>query len=750
MPQPRTYSLDYGIAALYLAGLIACCFAIYISALLFFPLLTILSANWLLIITIVSGLIAYFQVVKNPWKNLLYAYLEFRKIDLQVRGFRDRIIFEEIGYRFVTTQRNRWLWELYRILPNFKARPELPPTATTYEYEPICGSRSIRLLKILKWTPTYGVRAELEEMSLDNTAQYYTAISYCWGDPLQRLKTRIITLKGHDFAVSQNVYDILEHHSSIHYPVYIWIDSICINQEDLLERNQQVTFMREIYQHARNVIMWLGATHDAHLAIFLLNKVYNDKCLGMSKETMHDNYGEVRHTRPWLALGKLFRNPYFDRVWVIQEVASASSIIVLYDGKFISWTMLLQMMKLFSDTHLLLLFGGAHEGNYLVRKKPPAQEIVHGLSMARFQEKIQSGEGATLKDVVTWTTAFEATEPKDQVFALVGITEDRSHPLLVPDYRKSTLDVFRDMTLYLLRSNDPFILAHAGCGHPSSVTDLPSWVPDFTHRIQPITHGTDFKSYAASRNTKASIITQPTNPNILKVSCSIIDTIAHLGTRDDPYYAYKDPNCTTHLSSFRPTFNKAHEAKALATKHAPDPYHTGQPLSEALWRAAIGDKTLTERPAPAEYATYYEAVASRFSDPAKLKLELQVLEQGLQNPDPAINLAEIFSEDYMEKGKMATKYWAMASLVSVGKTFCVTGKGYIGWVPNGSKIGDSVSLVYGAQTPFVMRRYEGNNESTAGNDQDFLLVGACYLHGMMDGEGSDLSEKRKVKYVVLH
>ena len=181
MPRPRTYSLNYGIASLYLAGLVACCFVIYGSALLLFSILTFLRLNWMLIATIISGIVAYFQLVENPWMNLLKAYVEFRKIDNQVKGVRDRFIWEEIIYRFVNVEVSRWVWELYRIVLNWKTtRVELPPTVTTYKHEPVSGSRSIRLLKILKWSPIHGFRVELEEASLDNIREY-EAISYCWG-----------------------------------------------------------------------------------------------------------------------------------------------------------------------------------------------------------------------------------------------------------------------------------------------------------------------------------------------------------------------------------------------------------------------------------------------------------------------------------------------------------------------------------------------------------------------------------------
>ena len=55
----------------------------------------------------------------------------------------------------------------------------------------------------------------------------------------------------------------------------------------------------------------------------------------------------------------------------------------------------------------------------------------------------------------------------------------------------------------------------------------------------------------------------------------------------------------------------------------------------------------------------------------------------------------------------------------------------MGMVPPKSKVGDLVSLLLGAKTPYVLRR---SVDKTPGNRDTYVLVGECYMDGMMDGE----------------
>jgi hypothetical protein len=126
-------------------------------------------------------------------------------------------------------------------------------------YRPLKShTRTIRLVKIE--TPEYDgarLRCQLVHRAFDQTPTYY-ALSYRWGD--ESAQKRII-LNGSKFPVRRNLYDALRFLQNRDEDVLIWIDAICINQDDFEERSQQVRIMHLIYQRATKVVVWLGKKH---------------------------------------------------------------------------------------------------------------------------------------------------------------------------------------------------------------------------------------------------------------------------------------------------------------------------------------------------------------------------------------------------------------------------------------------------------------------------------------------------------
>jgi hypothetical protein len=96
----------------------------------------------------------------------------------------------------------------------------------------------------------------------------YRALSYCWGD---RTVQPEIDLNGSSFFVGENLFYALKRLRAFEWgdiELTIWIDTICINQNDTIERNHQVSHMRRIYGPAREVLIWVGEeTENSHLGI---------------------------------------------------------------------------------------------------------------------------------------------------------------------------------------------------------------------------------------------------------------------------------------------------------------------------------------------------------------------------------------------------------------------------------------------------------------------------------------------------
>ncbi|KAH6675855.1 heterokaryon incompatibility protein-domain-containing protein [Halenospora varia] len=124
----------------------------------------------------------------------------------------------------------------------------------------------------------------------------------------------------------------------------VWVDSLCIHQENLDERSQQVRLMYQIYEQAEKVVIWLGrstpSTPKAFQCIREINKL-QVKRQRRKKERCHVvhsyNIGFHFPMSQWLDLAELLNNSWFRRVWVFQEnVASTKSIIQQGDW-FVDW-----------------------------------------------------------------------------------------------------------------------------------------------------------------------------------------------------------------------------------------------------------------------------------------------------------------------------------------------------------------------------------------------------------------------------
>lgn len=122
-------------------------------------------------------------------------------------------------------------------------------------YAPIdSASLEMRLLHLHPDTHDQVIRCNLHHVSL-HEQPYYETLSYCWGSSEDK---PIIQLNGNDFHVTQNLYAALQRIRHPQQERTLWIDALCINQDDVAERETQVLIMRHIYSKTACGMIWLG------------------------------------------------------------------------------------------------------------------------------------------------------------------------------------------------------------------------------------------------------------------------------------------------------------------------------------------------------------------------------------------------------------------------------------------------------------------------------------------------------------
>jgi hypothetical protein len=165
----------------------------------------------------------------------------------------------------------------------------------------------------------------------------YEALSYMWGSLIDDKPIRI---SGNDFQVGQNLYYALLqlHHRRDHR--LLWVDAICINQENVFERNHQVSHMSMIYTLAEQVIISLGRVSESnHAAVAFLGKVVKGSIYPY----------DPAFKLEWRAVSDLCDLEYWGRLWIIQEAIVASSITVYCGDVMIPWSIFERVCERLND-----------------------------------------------------------------------------------------------------------------------------------------------------------------------------------------------------------------------------------------------------------------------------------------------------------------------------------------------------------------------------------------------------------------
>ena len=180
-----------------------------------------------------------------------------------------------------------------------------------------------------------------------------------------------------------------------------------------------------------------------------------------------------------------------------------------------------------------------------------------------------------------------------------------------------------------------------------------------------------------------------------------------------------------------------------------------------LWRTCIADRSELDRPADPEYGGYMEAFkyntflkyttdyASGFRGPPETRREnITPQEQELLDTrDDLLYLAMSGPQKATEGIQGVALFSAALGSACQGKCFAVTEKGYMAIAPPGTKEGDMVCLVMGAEVPFILRPLLEDDKGVMNKEQCYALVGECYIHGIMDGEG--LRQGLEEQYFVI-
>ncbi|SCO92442.1 uncharacterized protein FRV6_16570 [Fusarium oxysporum] len=350
-----------------------------------------------------------------------------------------------------------------------------------YEYLQLReGTKEIRLLTLHPGSSWVKIRCDLAVASLEPLhAPKYHALSYTWNEPIQpsapvttfrgfyqhsralywhycRRSQETIIMNGLPFPVTRNLATALRHIRHREKSVDLWIDAICINQNDDTEKSQQVRMMPDIYSKAHRTLIWLGPRADqSDEAMEFIRSAPSIRTDDANLDI--DNLVSTR------ALTALFNRTWWQRVWVIQELVLSQQAVVMCGRKAVPManfqTLVQKESGLRRSARLAARSGCLKSPNQrawnFIPPILPFYEILGTLSVLRRKasEKMSTKEAADhLAELVQQTSRFRSTLPRDKVYGLLGIVPDVQRSI-EPSYGpgKTDGDVFKELTVLLMR-----------------------------------------------------------------------------------------------------------------------------------------------------------------------------------------------------------------------------------------------------------------------------------------------------------
>jgi hypothetical protein len=639
-------------------------------------------------------------------------------------------------------------------------------------------SRRIRLLIIHPGSSDSEMVCSWAWFDLDSSNLHYTALSYVWGSSERCCSIKV---NGKPANVTKSAAEALEMLRSTWTAKVVWIDAICIDQDNNTDKARQIPYMADIYRKAANVVIWLGQAEDGYLATGLASKLWFRATLAKEfggSTTIKDIPEDV-----WKALRLMLSAQWFQRVWIIQEAVVArdrlmgESIIVHYGNGIIDWKTLTWFAReCLTDPEVVEKLSSGDSAN-----------VARNLQAIEEFRSIYRAEGPNLSllyylaKMFRTDLKFGATDDRDRIYALQnlsyqGPSEDKEW--FSPSFhRKVDLDLevgqiyldFAEDLLLNSRSDQALdLLAHAGLLPTNRIPDLPSWVPDWT--AQPISYpfpGLDGSRELISHPNLSSRLFQISDQRRygdMMNATMLGSTLERLTdkAKEIPGALY----CAGTRSVFSfPKFvfrlhGDQHILKVVGMRagRIADVASQFCSIGTRLKVTRDGESTLNPtayippdwRPFAEKYTTSEVFARTLVGDLSQTWIDL-AQESIPTRPAPATidahvkdfetNLRLIIhgDDDGKKYALFDPTHW-FANLDKNIRTMCagrvlgITEAGELGLFPAGTQKGDEVGVLLAGCVPFVLRRSRVVIMEQNTTPIIHRLVGPCYVHGIMYGE----------------
>lgn len=603
---------------------------------------------------------------------------------------------------------------------------------------------AVRILTLQPGNTNDDLYGELtEEMWVCASTPYFVALSYCWGT---NVKDHTLHTPEGTISITSSLNQALRNIRDLNSPLYLWVDAVCINQDDAEEKESSVKYMGQVYARAQCVIVHLGEADEHQYRGFELLEAYTamySVANGFNDPAARQLALTINSSTDWEPLRAIYRRPWFRRAWVAQEFMHARELVFVLGKWRGPWEALWLPLTIGTER---LPEGGTESISKssvfsLVQTRDRSQaylDFKRGYSLffclghAKMDRKsgettppeVDDYDGLKIQMLFNALTAMrgrEATDPRDNIYAFISLIYPQEVlPWLTNNlpisYSMSTTKVAVRYGYMMVERLHGDVLYSAGLSQQQrSPTEWPTWVPDWSapnhsgHRFW-CSNAAERGRYKASKDHKFSARLAE-NTGELIVKGSVVDGIKHVGTFDQ-WATFSNINDAM----------KAFFIDCIAVLNecsSPEIYE--QAISKGVLGRVIMANSLLDGTEP----------------PSTLFIAFSILISSLaftlgreQIPERLRQIVE--AEEFMKELDPLLK---RVSINLQSRLLCVTENGHLGLAAYGTRPGDVVAILMGCNVPFILRNIK--QEGSSGSTGPFWLIGEAYVHGIMDGKAVD-------------
>jgi heterokaryon incompatibility protein (HET) len=563
--------------------------------------------------------------------------------------------------------------------------------------------------------------------------------------------------------ITRNLYDVILRLRLHDRPRILWADGACINQQDVAERTEQVQLMRQIYQSASEVLIWLGeATPESDEALRLVPSVAQiareDAAAGITRNIV------IPAQRPdclpwasdpiWERFAEIMNREWFQRAWVVQELAVATKATMLCGNTRVSYDDMSKTIEFLMKSNTLLV-----QARFL--------ELNRFDCMLDARKAFISDKDTPPLALLLRQRSKSSSEKIDKLFAFHGLFKPGSVGALatMPDYNLTCLEAYKRFASEILTSSRNLdILSVPRATETSEIGDLPSWVPDWSCsdlctpliQTQMSSEASIYPDHFASGHSLYDPVILESGSKLV-LRGHIVDAIYVISAPLEKSEAEKEGDITKAILHQR----QLTEFDLVAMTNVPGAPMLSYPLTDehivdVYWQTLFGG--CMDAYKPMMRAAFFRNWNMHF---LFIILQLLRLDQkwfislciGFWNLwRPLYWLWYVIYPTNWEKSLSygTVSFVLKMSMMRTGyRRVFKTQQGLIGLAPRFAQSGDFVVICQGGKVPLVIRpkfNYEQGQSETG----DWEFIGESYVHGAMDGKVWEVLEgTREAREFVL-